>query len=518
MGSRGAPHLVLSNGAAFAVMSPSGDIRREDNPESGLFYDDTRYLSRSTLEIRGAGFRELSSEVTREYVSQVDLSLSGEAFGGELDDPKLAFHLRRRQLIDRDMVERIELSNYHHAPDRLQLVFRHDADFKDLFEVRGWTTVAARATLHPPEVVDAPPTNSPTPVATNASTARASATSARPTRSSRGSPASACTSSRSARGPRDAVTVGRDEVDRPRAPAPFRATCSASPKRTMRGTREATRVATDDDYFTQSIDRGCPTSIRSAYASTGMTTVTAGIPWFAAPFGRDGLISRSRACSSIRRRPKRRCSFCSRYQGKEIEPRTRRRAGQDPARVPARRDGSHAARSRTGPITVRSTRRRSSSCSLDEYVNFTNDLELVGTSGARNLEAAVRWILRPLRRRSARASHLRVGHGGRLRNQGWKDSSDGICFPDGRLVSGPIALVEVQGYAVDGLERAARLLARVGQARARASRRGARGRAPRAIDTLFFDETGCVALAIDGEGTPVMTQTSNPGHLLFSRP
>src|SRR6185295_7180508 len=153
MGSRGAPHLVLSNGAAFAVMSPSGDIRREDNPESGLFYDDTRYLSRSTLEIEGAGFRELSSEVTREYVSQIDLSLSGEAFGGELDDPKLTFHLRRRQLIDRDMVERIELTNYNSGPIEFTLVFRHDADFKDLFEVRGWKR-AVSGTRHPARVVD----------------------------------------------------------------------------------------------------------------------------------------------------------------------------------------------------------------------------------------------------------------------------------------------------------------------------------------------------------------------------
>src|SRR5260221_4934627 len=137
MGSRGASHLVPSNGAAFAVLNTSGDIRAEDNPESGLFYDDTRYLSRSTLEIEGCGFRELSSEVTREYVSQVDLSLSGEAFGGALDDPKLAFHLRRRQLIDRDMVERIELSNYNQRPIDFTLVFRHEADFKVLFEVRG---------------------------------------------------------------------------------------------------------------------------------------------------------------------------------------------------------------------------------------------------------------------------------------------------------------------------------------------------------------------------------------------
>src|SRR5689334_3024769 len=104
MVSKRAPHLVLSNGAAFAVLNTSGDIREEDNPESGLFYDDTRYLSRSTLEIAGWAFQDLSSDVTREYVSQIDLALSGDASEGELDDPKLSFHVRRRQLIDKGMV------------------------------------------------------------------------------------------------------------------------------------------------------------------------------------------------------------------------------------------------------------------------------------------------------------------------------------------------------------------------------------------------------------------------------
>ena len=34
-----------------------------------------------------------------------------------------------------------------------------------------------------------------------------------------------------------------------------------------------------------------------------------------------------------------------------------------------------------------------------------------------------------------------------LSNQGWKDSEDSIFHADGRQPEGPIALVEVQGYA-----------------------------------------------------------------------
>src|SRR5439155_1466565 len=43
------------------------------------------------------------------------------------------------------------------------------------------------------------------------------------------------------------------------------------------------------------------------------------------------------------------------------------------------------------------------------------------------------------------------------RNQGWKDSGDGIAFADGRLPVAPIALVEVQGYLYAAYRAMARL-------------------------------------------------------------
>jgi glycogen debranching enzyme len=152
---------------------------------------------------------------------------------------------------------------------------------------------------------------------------------------------------------------------------------------------------------------------------------------------------------------------------------------------------------------------------LDEYVNWTNDIELVQTLLSA-MEAAIDWILKRCEADPRGLLTYPVGHGGRLRNQGWKDSSDGICFPDGRMVEGPIALVEVQGYAVDGLERAARLLRRLGRVDTAVLAEERALRLREAIETLYFDEAGACMFAIDGEGHPVPTRTSNPGHLLFS--
>ena len=50
-----------------------------------------------------------------------------------------------------------------------------------------------------------------------------------------------------------------------------------------------------------------------------------------------------------------------------------------------------------------------------------------------------------------------------LANQGWKDSGDAVRFRDGTMATGPIALVEVQGYAYEAARRAAALLTAFGR-------------------------------------------------------
>src|SRR5207247_4661834 len=44
---------------------------------------------------------------------------------------------------------------------------------------------------------------------------------------------------------------------------------------------------------------------------------------------------------------------------------------------------------------------------------------------------------------------------GGIVNQGWKDSFDAIVHADGTIATGPIALVEVQGYVYMAKQRAA---------------------------------------------------------------
>jgi glycogen debranching enzyme len=103
-----------------------------------------------------------------------------------------------------------------------------------------------------------------------------------------------------------------------------------------------------------------------------------------------------------------------------------------------------------------------------------------------------------------------------LVNQGWKDSHDSIFHADGHFPRGPIAVVEVQGYAYAALKAMSELAAVRGeQAVAHACReRAVALRA--AIERQFWvPEMNFYAIAIDGDGTPCKVRASNAGHLLF---
>ena len=102
-------------------------------------------------------------------------------------------------------------------------------------------------------------------------------------------------------------------------------------------------------------------------------------------------------------------------------------------------------------------------------------------------------------------------------NQGWKDSSDAVVYPDGSMVKGPKALCELQGYVYDAWLRMAEIFDELGQAdRAQALRVKAQSLFHRFNEAYWDEEFGFYAYALDGEKKKVLTVASNPGHCLWS--
>jgi glycogen debranching enzyme len=108
------------------------------------------------------------------------------------------------------------------------------------------------------------------------------------------------------------------------------------------------------------------------------------------------------------------------------------------------------------------------------------------------------------------AYHDESGHG--LANQGWKDSPDSIQDSAGNLATPPIVLSEAQAYAHRAALDAAALLTAFNQPGAEAARTFAGGLRERFRKAFWVN--GFPAIALDGEGRPVDTLSSNLGHLL----
>jgi glycogen debranching enzyme len=109
----------------------------------------------------------------------------------------------------------------------------------------------------------------------------------------------------------------------------------------------------------------------------------------------------------------------------------------------------------------------------------------------------------------------KTDHG--LRNQGWKDSGDGINFADGTLAEPPIALCEVQGYAYAAYIGRA-LIATINGDSATADACAAKAARLKEVfnDRFWLPERGYFAVALDGDKKPVDALASNMAHCLWA--
>ena len=104
-----------------------------------------------------------------------------------------------------------------------------------------------------------------------------------------------------------------------------------------------------------------------------------------------------------------------------------------------------------------------------------------------------------------------------LLNQGWKDSGDSIRHADGRPAEGPIALVEVQGYAYAARRSMARLARRRNETELAARLEvDAEALMTRFDEAFWMPEERFYAIALDGEKRQVGSIASNAGQALWT--
>src|ERR1044071_4591551 len=129
----------LKYGNTFLVMDNYGDIGAADGSPDGLFFNDTRFLSRLELSINELQPLLLGSTVRDDNsVLTVDLTNPDIFRDKQLILQKDTLHIVRTTFLWREMAyQRIGIRNHGSSPVDLRISVHFGSDFADLFEVRG---------------------------------------------------------------------------------------------------------------------------------------------------------------------------------------------------------------------------------------------------------------------------------------------------------------------------------------------------------------------------------------------
>ena len=540
--------LVLKENEIFAVTDRDGNIRAQSADGQGLYLGDTRFLSLFDFSIDDVPLQLLSSAGELNFTSTLQLANLPATLSDGAHLPARTLSVRRNRFIDNGLHERIGLLNYGGRALTVELRLTFGADFRDLFDVRAYAERTQRGLVETPEASgdvirlkylgrDQVPRTTvidfdrvPDRVDLLNPEAQAigpppehltSELESDPRTESGRTPPLAQASFTVTLAPRGRWSVAVHVAPvvgvqpKPPPPAPL---LDDSFGRILDRYREweagCTRITTDHELLNQLILQSLhDLRLTMNRAETGLLPV-AGIPWFAVPFGRDSLITALQTLCLTPDIAYGTLRFLAAYQGKAVDP----WRDEEPGKILHEIRSGEMAALREVPQTPYYGSADATPLFVyvfTELVRWTDDWELADALRP-NIERALEWIrtygdvdgdgLVEYRSRSPKG----------IRNQGWKDSFDAVCFPDGQLAEPPIAMAEIQGYCYGAEARMAPLFRRWGEKeKAEACERSAAMRKRRFDEAFWLEREGFYAEALDREKRPVPAMTSNPAHCLL---
>jgi glycogen debranching enzyme len=509
-------NLTLIDGKTFLSTTVSGDIMPPGAPDVGFFHDDTRFLSR--LELRVDGYRTvvLSSSTEQTFASQIELTTGKSTMRETYEIPENTVHIRREQLLSSEtLFDNFSFENFNFQELELNIELAYEADFMDVFQVRGVAReklgqyflpvvrhdsivfhycgrdgVARETIIH----------LSPQPDHVDGTTARWKL---------RLPPFK--------RFQLQTTIVPQVEGKRSRSIKPDFA-------QQLRLRREAiadwasrsTSFSAGNSVFSEMVET-CKADFHALQIPEAKERViAAGIPWFATMFGRDSIIAAYQSLMLNPRLATETLRVLAKLQGKEKND----WRDEEPGKILHEyREGemTRAGEMPFGPYYGSVDATPLWLILLSETFNWTADEQLVKDL-LPNAYRALEWIdsygdldgdgFIEYQRRSPKG----------LANQGWKDSWDAIMHHDGEVAKSPIALCEVQGYVYEAKYRMASLMRSFGDIKTADRLKKESAEMARRFEKAFWmPKLSFYAMALDRDKRQTQVISSNAGQLLFTR-
>lgn len=502
--------MALKDADTFCVADGWGDMK---GGADGLFDHDTRLLSRLVMTVGQARPSRLSSGVSQDNVFFTCHSTNRPLppMGGR-SAPAGVLHIERRRFVwDRRLFERVRIENHGIEDVLLPLAFDFGADFADIFQVRG-TFRDKRGTLETP-THDGRRVTFRYRGLDDVERVSCLAFSEPPARLT-GSRAEFMFSLPMGKRIDLYVECAADSCSPPDE-ARFRlnavqARLAMRTRRRRGASVRGPRSPRFNDWLDQS---RADVALLTTDLPTGPYPY-AGVPWFSTPFGRDGIITAWQMLWLDPSLAKGVLTYLAKRQATEVS------AFQDSAPGKIMHETRGGEMSALGEVPFGLYYGGVDTTCLfvalaGAYARRTGDLETIRALWP-NLIAATRWMTDYGDANGDGLISYQRGADTGLSNQGWKDSEDSIFHADGRFPKGPIALLEVQGYAYAAWQAMADLSLQLGQEGQ--AEWAARAESTRQLveDRFWMEDEGFYAIALDGDGAQCRAIGSNAGHLLFT--
>lgn len=501
--------LITREQNQFLLTDAAGNIPPGNRRGLGLYSRDTRHLSGYELRLEGTRPIVLLSTADSGFTQEQVLGNRRMAQNGNVIG-RCTVELQRQRVLNHVLEERLRVTNFNRFPVVVHLSYHFEADFADIFEVRGHRRERA-GTHSRPEVGERHITyaylgidgvwrrtrvefdQTPETIAPDVAGFRLHL------------------------GARESAELGLrvllDEPPPPRSPGDA---LSVLRQEYVHWQQAFAAVHTDNEVFNEVVRRSV-SDLRLLWTQdrTGQHYIAAGTPWFATLFGRDSIIT---SLQTLPFQPQiaRDClALLARHQGQAADPVTCEQPGRILHEV--REDELSVA----GELPYRRYYGSIDATPLflllaAEYFHWTADRDFMVTL-LPAMEAALRWLRDYADPDGDGFIEYTTEAADGLRNQGWKDSGEAVVHADGSLCEGPIAMVEVQGYVYAALLQLARLYQALGEGkRATEFVAAARELRERFARSFWLQEEGFPPMALDGRKRPAAVMSSNAGQALFS--